>query len=156
LSAKFLAVKLILFKPQGEFMKFLLTALLLTTTLFSTAQAGDPISGRLTLSDGTNIFRISIGDERDQRPESLIRRVRNLEQAVGELQMKVYDLEREPVRVEKTVYVCSTQSDFNETFLGEGDSLIEAKANAVLKCEKRRNGMFCKNKMECSSKTVKL
>lgn len=137
-------------------MKFLLTALLLTTTFFSTAQAGDPVFGRITLTDGSTIFRISIGDERDQRPESLMRRVRNLEQAVGELQAKVYDLQREPVRNEKTVFVCSTKDSFGGSYIGQGDTQLEGEFAAKTACEQKRHPMHCQEKVACFPKVIKL
>jgi len=137
-------------------MKKLFFALCLITAAF-TANAGDPqLSGRLTLSDGSNIFRISVGDERDQSADTMLKRIRNLEQAVGELQSKIYDLEREPAKpAQRMIFVCSMVSNFDKTYVDEGDTELEARAAVIQKCTSAEAAMFCKKRPVCATKVAR-
>jgi autotransporter translocation and assembly factor TamB len=138
-------------------MKFLITLALTVSTLMASANARDNIfSGRVTLSDGSNILKISVGDQADTRAESLARRVRDLEQAVGDLQARIYDLEKEPSIKTKTVFVCSLTSDFDNVSIGKGDTQVEAEAEARRACAEVDNKMFCKKSTSCTSKEVNL
>lgn len=95
-------------------------------------------SGRL--HDGPSIIRIEVGDDRDDR--DMLRRLRRLEQAVRELQNKVYQLEEGP-RLE-TITTCRVKFFSVGNVEAEGRSLGEAQMNTLNECKRRGGGIFCK------------
>jgi hypothetical protein len=105
------------------------------------SMASDSVSGRLSLRDGRNIVRIEIGDDKDDR--QLLRRVRDLEMAVRDLQNQIYQLQDRPVA--RTFHICtgkffsigSIDGDAKETY-----SL--ALSDLMKKCERAGGGIFCK------------
>ncbi len=113
-------------------------SLVLSTTTFARDY------GTINLSDGKNILRIDIGNEREFDTRQLVQRITRLERAVRELQNRVYDLEDEatPARREVKVFTCTLPTSFDGTFIGKGKTEAEARANASNAC-KRGGASFC-------------
>lgn len=78
-------------------------------------------------------------------------RVASLEAAVQQLQTAVFDSNGQ-VQQKKT-YTCYINTTFDGTFLGKGESEVEAKAKALRACnQKTKNSATCRNtKVECGS-----
>lgn len=100
--------------------------------------------GTVVLRDGRSIVRIEVGDDRDDR--DTLMRVRRLEQAVRDLQDKVYELQTNSAPRTRTVttHVCSITTNFDGTFVGKASSRVEAEALARQKCQNQRVS-FCTN-----------
>ena len=101
-----------------------------------------PRSGRLTLRDGRSIVRIEVGDERDDR--EMLRRIHRLESAVRDLQDQVYQLQTAPRTI--TRHVCSADFFTVGIVVGRGNTMIEAKAEAIRQCQVRGGNIFCKER----------
>lgn len=95
------------------------------------------VGGMITLRDGGNVVRISVGEEERNDRRSMARRIKRLERAVRALQNRVYDLEDDANTAprEVTVHTCSLPTSFDGVFIGKGPTEIEARANAVNACE---------------------
>lgn len=105
-------------------------------------------SGRTTLRDGTSIVRIEVGtSDRDQAI-----RIRNLEQAVRDLQYRIYDLElNDSVNRTRTVemYVCSLKTSFNGVFVGKATTQTEAQAQAINSCQRAKASFCTSTRVDC-------
>ena len=127
----------------------LLTLLAISTTTFAGVNYGS-----IRLDDGKNIFRMDIGNEKENDSRELSRRVNRLERAVRELQNRIYDFEDDsvPATREVTVYTCVLPTSFDGTFIGKGKTEVEARANAVNSC-KKAGAPFCyeSNVRKCES-----
>lgn len=99
-------------------------------------------SGTVVLRDGRSIVRIEVGDDRDDR--DTLMRVRRLEQAVRDLQDKVYELQTNSAPRTQTVYVCSGDIFHVGFVMGKATSRTEAKAIALRQCQTKGGGIFCK------------
>jgi hypothetical protein len=120
-------------------MKKLVVLILALASLTASAQRRGDRDGSITLSDGRSIVRIDVGDERDER--EMLRRVRRLEQAVRDLQDKVYQLQAAPAR--RSYFVC-TGSFFVSGILTErGNTETEARAALAQRCQNRVHAMHC-------------
>ncbi|WPU64733.1 hypothetical protein [Peredibacter starrii] len=100
--------------------------------------------GTVVLRDGRSIVRIEVGDDRDDR--DTLMRVRRLEQAVRDLQDKVYELQANSAPRTRivTTHVCSVTTNFDGTFVGKASTRVEAEALARQKCQNQRVA-FCTN-----------
>jgi len=104
-----------------------------------------------------DIFRIEIG-KRDSSSDTqdLRQRVWMLEQAVRQLQDKVFQLEysnaNRPSPVASKQYTCTLQNNMAGTFTSTKGSMGEAKADVIKQCtDKNSSNFFCKKKdVECS------
>jgi len=89
-------------------MKKIMTIVSLLTLVASSsafAKKGD-MAGSITLRDGAQVVRISVGDENRQDSQSMVKRINRLERAVRALQNRVYELEDSTLGEEKS-YNCS-------------------------------------------------
>ena len=91
-----------------------------------------------------NVFRIEIGkDFKTYSNNELQRRVWELERAVGQLQMKVFQLETAKPEAPKT-WSCIV-SAMGEEFNGAGDTKASATNAAMDNCRKNaKDTFFCK------------
>jgi hypothetical protein len=145
-------------------MKLLLGLMLLAVTTTSFA---DDIRGRFTLSDGSNIFRIEVGQEKggsNSAPSpvnELYSRIFRLERAVRDLQNRVYDLQEnvQPELREVKVATCTLETPFNGTYLGKGSTENQATFDAIRQCEKKADTYYCNGsrvkKCETSTELVR-
>lgn len=97
--------------------------------------------GTVVLRDGRSIVRIEVGDDRDDR--DMLMRVRRLEQAVRDLQDKVYELQTSNIPRTQTIYVCSANVFSVGVVIGKATTKIEAKAAAIKQCQAKGGSIFC-------------
>lgn len=130
-------------------MKKLIVLGLLALMGLSTAFAQRDLDGRVRTRDGHSIIRITVGDSRSDR--DLVNRVRRLEQAVMDLQDRIYDLEANdrPITRAVNVYVCSMTTSFDGTFVGKASTKIEAEAITRSKCTQARAAFCGSNTVQC-------
>ena len=108
-----------------------------------TSSATTRTGARTTLRDGSSILRIEVGtDDRDQAI-----RIRNLEQAVRDLQYRIYDLElNDTMNRTRAVdmYICTlTPPGINNgVYIGRASTQVEARAQAINNCNRAR-AFFC-------------
>lgn len=135
-------------------MKKLIVLGLLALTALSTAYAQRvDADGRFRTRDGQSIIRISVGDSRSDR--DLANRVRRLEQAVMDMQNRIYDLEASdtPRTRPVDIFVCSLKTSFDGTFIGKANTKTEAEAITRNNCE-RGGGSFCSSARVTCERTV--
>lgn len=108
-------------------MKLIFGLLLLSVTLTAFAQD----NSRVTLRDGSTTVLIN----RSENDNDTNRRIRNLEQAVRDLQEQVYDL-RGNERTRTVVFrICSIKT-IKGTFVGRGPTKLDAQVVARNSCKK--------------------
>jgi hypothetical protein len=108
-----------------------------------------------TPSHAEQVFRIEVGhDYKNYSDSDLRRRVWELERAVEQLQMRVFQLEAKPTQVIAPApatdsWICTVKAMGN-TYTGTGGSKAVAKSKALEACKAGQNGdgFFCKN-AEC-------
>lgn len=122
-------------------MKFIVAMLISVVTVSAFAQSRVR-NGNIDLGNGRSTIRIEIGDDRDDR--EMLRRVRNLERAVRDLQDQVYQLQAQPRTI--TLNVCSANFFSVGTIIGKAESRIEAVASVMDQCNRRGGGIFCKER----------
>lgn len=122
-------------------MKFVVAMLVSLITVSAFAQSRVR-NGSIDLGNGRSTIRIEIGDDRDDR--EMLRRVRNLERAVRDLQDQVYQLQAQPRTI--TLNVCSGNFFSVGTIIGKAESRIEAVASVMDQCNRRGGGIFCKER----------
>jgi hypothetical protein len=122
-------------------MKFVVAMLLSLVTVSAFAQSRVR-NGSIDLGNGRSTIRIEIGDDRDDR--EMLRRVRNLERAVRDLQDQVYQLQAQPRTI--TLNVCSGNFFSVGTIVGKAESRVEAVARVMDECNRRGGGIFCKER----------
>lgn len=114
-------------------MKKIIFALVILTTV---SQAFAQGRNRIDRRDGRSTVRIVVGDMNNAQ---LANRVRNLEEAVRDLQQEVYDIREDQQQPTlRQMHVCSVKTAFDGTFLGKASSRTEASALARNKCEQAR------------------
>lgn len=97
------------------------------------------------IRDGRTIIRINVGDDRDER--DLLRRVHRLEQAVRDLQDKIYELNSS-----REIKVCSGDFFTIGTVIAKAPSELEARAIVMTNCQRKGGGIFCKEKdIKCTT-----
>ncbi len=99
-------------------------------------------NGNIDLGNGRSTIRIEIGDDRDDR--EMLRRVRNLESAVRDLQDQVYQLQSQPRTI--SLHVCSANIFSVGTIVAKAESRIESIASVMAQCDRRGGGIFCKER----------
>ncbi len=96
------------------------------------------------LAMSQSIFRIEIGDDyKNHSNKELKRRIWRLERAVAQLQDKVFDLQTQGSRSQKT-WIC-TLSAMGENYSAAGETKAIAKAKVLKECSKKGDSFFCKN-----------
>lgn len=94
-----------------------------------------------------SIVRIEVGDDRDDR--EMLRRIHKLEQAVRELQDKVYDLQSAPVR-ERGVY-CMVNNFHAGLVEATAPTRLQAEAAIQIQFERKGKGIFYSaRELKCS------
>lgn len=120
-------------------LSFLFLALaMITGSVFAQRDMG----GSINLRDGRTTVRINVGDDRDDR--DMLMRIRRLEQAVRDLQDKVYDLQSAP-RTQQVV-VCSGDFFSVGMVMAKAPSEIEARGSVIAQCQAKNGGIFCKDR----------
>lgn len=122
-------------------MKFVV-AIIVSLMAFSAFAQSRVRNGNIDLGNGRSTVRIEIGDDRDDR--EMLRRVRNLERAVRDLQDQVYQLQAQPRTI--TVHVCSGTFFSVGTLVGKATSRTEAMARVMGECNRNGGGIFCKER----------
>lgn len=81
----------------------------------------------------------------------LRRRVRNLEEAVRQMQADIdlLLLENQKLKQANAQYACYIKTPFDGTFLGRGSTLIEATAEALNQCEQKAMSWCQERKVKC-------
>ena len=92
-----------------------------------------------------DVYRIEIGKNHDR---DLERRVQRLEQAVDQLQRKVFDLESRPVTAPSSAFTtCYIKTPFDGTFTAASQVDAAARAGALEKCNaKAKSSIYCDEK----------
>jgi len=94
-----------------------------------------------------DVYRIEIGKNRDR---DLQWRVQRLEQAVDQLQRKVFDLESRPVATPPAASAfttCYIKTPFDGTFSATEPTETAARAGALEKCNaKAKSSIYCEEK----------
>ena len=108
----------------------------------------------LILKNGDKTIKVSVGSKSEDNVEELSYRVWELEQAVADLQYKLYNLPREredrKERAEaKKSWSCQVNA-MGLTFYGEGPNRGSAEKDAMEKCQQKEDPFFCKVQ-QCSS-----
>lgn len=121
------------------FMKKLMTLILATLCMVVSSHALDLDAGSIVLKDGRRIVKIDVGDDRE---DHAMDRIRRLEQAVADLQQKVYDLQAEALKPKShDKFICTIDAG-DTPFVGKAETAQEAMATVVKNC-KDSNGRFC-------------
>ena len=107
---------------------------------------GGPQQSEVVLKDGSALVRIEIGDE---APEYGMRRLKRLEQAVAQLQRRVFQLEMEG-RYEQNSWTCTATSVFGRVYFATAEKRGVAEANARKQCVDRESFAQNCHQMSCT------
>lgn len=144
-------------------MKLVLLALTLLISAESFAQGrprpvnpdrnGDGITDFRT-RDGRRVVRIRVGDEDERDDRVMRRRLRMLEEAVADLQAKVYELETTPVVVaQRPLTFCTGKMHPNYApFESTKEIELAARSEVMSKCASAGLTMWCnESKIKCQT-----
>ena len=157
-----------------SFRIFTLASVLFLTSAFSTANASEQtINGEVLIHiDVKSAQQDSLYDTQYRSRDSkrkhnleremakiaeenhqLRRRLRKMERAMIQLQQAVITLEgqqfEQPPIPTGAAYSCMLQTRNNGTYLGKGDSRMEAEANARIACDEKAGSFWCKADIKC-------
>jgi hypothetical protein len=89
---------------------------------------------------GQSIIRIEVGKRGNGADAD---RIYRLEQAVEQLQKKVFDLEKGSVTNEKDKTTCYIKTAFDGTFTATEATETAARANVMKQCDAKSKGLSC-------------